>query len=103
MHVVHTSERGVVNKDTIFDFVQNNNEVYAEYSGGQIVRGFLVGLMGNNNLKFSYCQLQLDGKLDCGTSFCEVSRDENKKIRLIEHFEWASRPGERGINIFEEV
>ena len=103
MHVVHTSEHGVVNQDTIFHFAQNGNEVSAEYSGGQIKRGLLVGLMENNNLQFSYCQLQLDGKLDCGTSSCEVSLDENRKIQLIEHFEWASRPGEKGTNLFAEV
>lgn len=103
MRVAQTAEQGVVNQDTIFVFQQMRSQVSAEYSGGQIRKGFLIGVMVKNKLTFSYCQLQLDDKLDCGTSTCYLSRDENNKITLIEHFEWASRPGEKGTNIFVEV
>lgn len=103
MHVSKTAEQGVVNQDTIFVFRQIGSQVSAEYSGGQIRKGYLIGLIVNNKLTFSYCQLQLDDKLDCGTSSCELSRDKNNKIILIEHFEWASRPGEKGTNVFVEI
>lgn len=74
----------------------------AEYVGGQIKKGFLVGTMSERKLEFSYCQVQTDGQLDNGISSCELSTNDKGKIRLIEHFEWKSRPGEMGINIFEE-
>lgn len=90
-----TEACGVVNHETIFYFSQKNGIVSAEYAGGKIQKGFLVGnIIKENQLVFSYCQLQLEGKLDNGTSQCEVSKDDNGKILLIEHFEWASRPGE---------
>ncbi len=104
MHVIQTDASGVVNHETIFYFLEQNDVVEAEYAGGKIQQGFLVGrFISDNQLRFSYCQMQIDGKLDNGMSECEVSRDENGKIILTEHFEWASRPGEFGTNIFKEL
>lgn len=104
MNVVKTAENGVVNQDTIFTFSQKEDVVSAVYQGGKIVKGFLVGkLSPNNELDFSYCQMQLDGKLDNGVSHCQLSRNEKGKITLTEHFEWKSRPGEYGTNVFQEL
>lgn len=103
MTVVQTAENGVVNKDTIFTFTQSDNIVYGEYSGGKIKKGYLVGENNDDVLRFSYCQLQTDGTLDNGLSSCELSIDMAGRVRLIEHFEWKSRPGETGINIFQEI
>jgi hypothetical protein len=103
MTVIQTAENGVVNKDTIFVFQQSGHIVNAEYAGGKIQKGFLVGQIDENVFTFSYCQLQTDGTLDNGLSTCELSADETGKIRLVEHFEWRSRPGESGVNIFQEI
>jgi hypothetical protein len=104
MNVIKTDACGVVNHETIFHFSQNNDVVEAEYAGGQIQRGFLIGrFIAENQLVFSYCQMQLDGKLDNGASDCEVSIDEDGKVTLTEHFEWDSRPGEYGTNVFKEI
>lgn len=104
MNVPKTDACGVVNHETIFQFRHENNVVKAEYSGGKIQQGFLVGqFTDKNHLRFSYCQMQIDGKLDNGVSECEVSKDADGKIILIEHFEWASRPGEFGTNVFKEL
>ena len=104
MNVVKTDACGVVNHETIFHFRQRDNVVKAEYAGGKIQQGFLIGKFDEqNHLLFSYCQLQIDGKLDNGASDCEVSKDQDGKFLLTEHFEWASRPGEIGTNIFKEL
>lgn len=47
--------------------------------------------------------MQLDGKLDNGVSTCEVGYSLDGKITITEHFEWKSRPGEFGTNVFEEL
>jgi hypothetical protein len=77
--------------------------VIAEYKGGRIKKGLLVGTINGKEFKFRYCQIQTDYKFDKGISSCELSLNENGKIRLIEHFEWKSRQGEKGTNIFEEI
>lgn len=103
MTVIQTAENGVVNNDTIFDFTQTKNFVIAEYKGGRIRKGLLAGVLNGNELKFRYCQIQTDNKFDNGISTCELTLSDNGKIRLIEHFEWKSRQGEWGTNIFEEI
>lgn len=104
MNVVKTAENGVVNHETIFLFSQKDDVITAEYAGGKIRKGFLVGRFTNQNqLTFSYCQMQNDGALDNGASTCEVAKNENGKITLTEHFEWKSRPGEFGTNVFQEL
>jgi hypothetical protein len=102
MNVIKTAGNGVVNELTIFSFSQDGDLVTAFYSGGQILKGYLVGIMKRNKLIFSYCQLQADDKMDNGQSECNVLI-ENGKIRLEEHFTWNSRNGEKGINIFQEL
>jgi hypothetical protein len=102
MNVIETSENGIVNQDTIFHFKQQGTLIYANYSGGLIEKGFLVGKRSNNQLMFTYCQIQIDGTLDNGKSKVEIEKF-NGKIRLIEHFQWDSRPGVYGINIFQEL
>jgi hypothetical protein len=72
-------------------------------SSGKIKQGFLIGQIDADVLRFSYCQLQTDGVLDNGVSSCELSVGETGKIRLTEHFEWKSRPGETGMNVFQEI
>lgn len=104
MNVIKTAANGVVNHETIFLFSQKNNVVTAEYAGGKIRMGFLVGKFPTENqLAFSYCQMQTDGTLDNGVSLCELSKNKNGEITLTEHFEWKSRPGEFGTNIFQEI
>ena len=102
MNVIETAENGIVNESTIFTFSQTMDFVSATYSGGKILQGYLVGILDQNKLSFSYCQLQTNGKMDNGQSECHILM-ENEKIRLVEHFTWASRNGETGTNIFQEL
>lgn len=101
MHVIRTAEAGVVNADTIFRFHQQANEVWADYAGGGIRRGSLVGTIKGASLTFRYCQLQSDGALDGGKSICEV-REHGGRVQIVERFQWESRPGS-GENIFQEL
>lgn len=104
MNVIQTAPNGVVNEFTIFTFSQSGNFVSATYSGGQIFKGFLVGTINKEKLAFSYCQIQVDGKVDNGQSECDIIIDEgNGKIKLIEHFKWVSKNNDTGINIFQEL
>jgi hypothetical protein len=103
MTVVKTAANGVVNHLTVFTFSQTGNMVSAEYSGGKIAKGYLVGAITDNKLSFCYCQLQTDGKMDNGRSDCEIARSEKGKLQLVEHFQWGSRNDETGTNVFEEL
>lgn len=102
MHVASTAESGEVNSETLFEFIQEGSVVSAKYTGGKIKLGYLVGIMNLDKFDFRYTQVDEDGRLDGGYSTCEVSRMDDGRIRIFEHFKWESREG-TGINIFEEI
>ena len=102
MNVIQTSPNGVVNSETIFSFTQEENLVSANYSGGNIQKGFLIGILKNYELEFRFVQIQINGKLDGGFSKCSIKLNENGKLQLVEHFFWESQEGS-GTNIFEEI
>ncbi|MEZ5428999.1 MAG: hypothetical protein R2747_22325 [Pyrinomonadaceae bacterium] len=102
-NVPQTAPNGAVNEETIFRFRQKENRVWAEYAGGLIERGYLVGLVTGNRFVFRYCQMQFDGTFDGGKSDCRLERSPEGLVRIVENFEWASRPGEKGTNIIQQL
>lgn len=101
MNAVETDPNGVIGPQTVFQFEQAADQVYAEYAGGAIVRGYLVGLLDAETLRFRYCQLESGGVLHSGASICSIQRNEDGLVQLIEEFEWESRPG-KGRNVIQE-
>ncbi len=75
---------------TRFRFAQKNALVFAEYDGGPIHRGYLVGLVDGNTLEFRYVQLSSDGRIDSGQSRCEIFR-AGDGVRLVERYTWETR------------
>jgi hypothetical protein len=102
MHVVSTAEKGEVNTETTFRFTQEGIFVTAEYSGGKVRLGCLIGVIFAEELRFRYVQVDNSGRLDSGHSTCQISRKNDGRIQLIEHFNWDTREGS-GINVFEEI
>ncbi len=101
MNAVKTAPNGVINHETYFDFHQDDDKVWAEYSGGKIVRAYLVGVVTGSTLKFRYCQLDTSGQLNGGHSECEIKISDTGLVQIVEHFEWESQPG-GGVNIIQE-
>jgi hypothetical protein len=102
MNAVETAATGVISEETVFTFHQDGDRVWAEYAGGRVERGYLVGISENRGLEFRYCQLQTGGVLHGGLSKCEIVRGEDGLVRVVEHFEWESRGG-RGVNVIREI
>lgn len=102
MHVVSTAACGQVNRDTVFEFTQQDAVVSARYAGGGIVLGYLIGTIDRTTLHFRFVQINNAGLLDGGHSTCDVSRLPDGRLQLIEHFTWASGAG-TGSNIFQEI
>lgn len=84
--------------DTRFRFTQRASLVSAEYDGGSIHSGYLVGVHDGNTVEFRYVQLSRDGRVDAGQSRCEVIVSSDG-IRLVERYTWETRDG-AGTNVF---
>ena len=102
MNATNTAENGVVGEDTIFVFKESGQFVSAEYSGGRVVQGYLVGVRTEAALTFRYCQFDSDGNLDGGESNCEIEVTGTGGLQIVENFEWASQTGS-GKNVLEEI
>ena len=98
---VENSESGEVSDQTVFSYHQKGNIIWAEYSGGSIVKGFLIGTMdGNRNLHFTYQHINTAGEQKTGSCDSEP-REENGRLRFCERWKWTT--GGEGISVIEEI
>ncbi|MGJ8737026.1 n-acetylglutamate synthase [Zobellia laminariae] len=101
---LQNSNNGETTQDTIFHYQQTGNILTSEYAGGKIVKGHLIGLVGDDgNIDMRYHQVNSDGELMTG--FCsskpEIAKDG--KIRLHESWQWTSGDRSKGNSILEEL
>ena len=99
---VTNAESGEVGPLTTFTYCQDGDVIWADYSGGQILRGFLVGTRNGKRLHFRYAHLGADRQTATGVcdSVLEVLADS--RLRFHESWVWESRSG-AGTSIVEEV
>ncbi|MEV4119825.1 hypothetical protein [Micromonospora sp. NPDC049645] len=93
---------GEVGTETVFEYHEAAGEVWAEYAGGAIRRGRLVGTRDGDRLDFRYVQLNIDGQTSSGHCVSEVSVLPDGRVRLHETWSWESRPGS-GSSLVEEL
>lgn len=99
---LENSESGEVSGETVFCYHQKDNAIWAEYSGGKIVKGFLVGTMDDkNNLHFSYQHLNTENELKTGSCDSVPEILENGKISFHETWKWTN--GMSGTSIVQEI
>ncbi len=98
---VENSDSGEVSAQTVFCYHQKGDTIWAEYSGGSIVKGFLVGTIDSaHHLHFTYQHINNEGVLKSGE--CRsVPKIENGKLRFHESWKWTG--GEEGTSIIEEI
>lgn len=97
------SENGETSSQTLFIYNQTGNILTAEYSGGKIKKGHLIGLVDENgNIDMRYHQV--NDKDEIMTGICKSRPEilENGKIRLHETWQWTSGNKSKGQSIIEE-
>ena len=103
MRVVTVGSDGGVDCNTVFNFWQSEDAVWALYAGGNILQGFLIGRITGAALEWEYLQLTRSGTRDKGTSSCMLFRlPDSGLLRLTESFRGLSRYGS-GVNVLEEI
>ena len=93
---------GQVGTRTRFTYHEQDGAIWAEYAGGDVVRGRLVGTRAGDRLDFRYVQLKTDGTTSSGHCVSDVVELPDDRIRLEETWEWESQAG-NGTSIVEQV
>ncbi|MFE5817849.1 hypothetical protein [Streptomyces sp. NPDC056479] len=93
---------GQVGTRTRFTYHEKDGEIWAEYAGGDVVRGHLVGTREGDRLDFRYVQLKRDGTTSSGHCESTVAELADGRVRLEESWEWESQAG-RGTSVVEQV
>jgi len=97
------TDNGETSNETIFRYKQTGNIVTAEYTGGKIIFGHLIGLVDENgNIEMRYHQVNNQGELMTGICYSKPERLTNGKIRLHETWQWTSGDKSKGQSIIEE-
>ncbi len=94
--------QGQVGTRTRFTYHEKDGEIWAEYTGGDVVRGHLVGTREGDMLDFRYVQLKQDGTTSSGRCVSTVVELPDGRVRLEESWEWESQQGS-GTSIVEQV
>ncbi len=98
---VENSESGEVSGQTVFSYHQKGNVIWAEYSGGSVVKGFLVGTMDDRHcLHFTYQHINQAGEQKAGTCDSEP-REAGNRLQFHEKWKWTT--GGEGTSIIEEI
>ena len=93
---------GEVGADTVFEYHEDGDLVWARYEGGEIRLGHLVGLRQGDELEFRYAQLNRAGETATGYCWSVISVGPDGRLRMHETWRWESRPG-HGTSIVEEI
>lgn len=93
---------GQVGTRTRFEYHERDGRIWAEYAGGDVVRGHLVGTRRADRLDFRYVQLKQDGGTSSGHCVSTVTELPDGRIRLDETWEWESQQGS-GTSVVEEL
>ncbi|MET7620279.1 hypothetical protein [Streptomyces sp. NPDC005408] len=93
---------GQVGTRTRFTYHERDGRIWADYEGGDVVRGHLVGTREGDRLDFRYVQLKTDGGTSSGHCVSAVVELEDGRLRLEESWEWESQEGS-GTSVVEEL
>ena len=98
------SENGEVGEQTNFTYHQNGNLLWAEYSGGDILKGSLIGtVLCNGELDFVYHHMNQNMQIKTGKCHSVPTVQENGKIELSEQWQWTSGDYSKGESLLVEV
>ncbi|MCC8193438.1 MAG: n-acetylglutamate synthase [Deltaproteobacteria bacterium] len=100
---VVNSETGEVSSATHFHYHQDSDIFWAEYSGGEILRGFMIGLVRpDGQLEFKYQHLNKDRAIRLGECLSTPEILADGRIRLHESWRWLDGEQQKGTSIVDE-
>lgn len=98
------SENGEVSEQTIFKYHQVGSLLWAEYCGGDILKGFLIGIvLQNGELDFVYQHMNVEYQVRTGRCHSIPTVLDDGKIQLSEQWQWTNGDFSKGKSLLVEV
>ena len=98
------TENGEVSDETTFSYHQRDNIVWAEYSGGSVVTGHLLGVIRpDGKLEIRYHHINTDGEVLAGTCVSSIVEAPNGRVELHESWQWFTGDRSAGSSRVVEV
>lgn len=98
------TENGDVDDNTLFTYHQNMNLLWAEYSGGDIVKGSIIGIvLENGELDFYYHHLNINNDIRVGKCHSVPRILDNNKLEMLEKWQWLNGDLSKGKSILIEI
>lgn len=100
----NNSDNGQVSKDTIFQYYQNGNIIWATYDGGEIAFGTIIGKVEEGNcLDIRYQHLTQSGKFMTGECKSRIEIEEDGKLTIYENWKWSCGDFSEGKSVIREI
>jgi aspartate racemase len=96
------TEGGQVDSRTTFDVIDRGDVVRANYRGGELAEGALIGRRDGATLDWRYVQLDRSGHTNTGHTVDTASRAADGRWTLDETWQWESRSG-AGTSVLTEL
>jgi hypothetical protein len=97
------TENGEVDQRTVFSYRQTGDIVSAEYAGGDIIKGCLLGTVAENGeLDFHYQHINSSRQVRIGKCHSVPHILTNGKLELHEEWQWLNGDKSKGSSVVVE-
>ncbi|MDO5522003.1 MAG: GNAT family N-acetyltransferase [bacterium] len=100
---INNSENGELDDQTVFSYHQKDNVMWAEYTGGYIIKGTMIGKVATNGeLDFTYQHINTSGKIRIGKCHSNPVISTDGKLEMHEQWQWMNGDCSKGYSVVVE-
>jgi len=100
---LENSENGEISNDTVFHYFQEKDVIWANYAGGNIIKGFLIGKIVGESLEFNYQHINESMELLTGKCKSQLQINNEGKMKLLEQWQWTCKDFSKGSSVLIEI
>lgn len=95
-------DSGEVSAETVFHYFQEGDLLWADYAGGAIRKGNIIGRVAADGvITMRYQHVNMEGEIRSGSCISTPERLPSGLIRLLEKWQWTEGPA--GSSVIEEL
>jgi hypothetical protein len=101
---VTNTDGGEVSRETLFYYHQNDDIITADYNGGMIIQGHIIGkILDTGQLDFVYHHINNNNQLMVGKCISTPEFLPDGRLKFKEEWQWLSGDNSCGYSEIEEI